>query len=329
MGIKRGCSLYSLQENFFLKKLDLEGCVKAAAGAGAKGIELIPEQMCWQEYLDPSDEFADQWKEWMAKYDVVPTAMDVFFDYILFENRILTKKEQIRMYENNIQFAAKLGFPIVRAMMSTNLNLLEDMWKVAESYGVKFGIEVHSPCTIRSPYFQNLMERMDKTGTKFGGIIPDISIFAKRPPQVVMDKQIRYGANPELVDLIVSEYMKKTPMNEVQNMLKLKDAKPVDLETLRTAYASISSDPKDILQAKGKIIHVHGKVYHMDENCEETSLDYAGAVENLKAIDYDGYISTEYEGQRFYHDQAFGDYEDDEVEQVRRHQELLKRLIGE
>lgn len=329
MGIKRGCSLYSLQENFFLHKLDLEGCVRAAAQAGAQGIELIPEQMCWQEYLDPSDAFADQWKEWMAKYNVVPTAIDVFFDYILFDNRVLTKKEQIRMYENNIQFAAKLGFPIVRAMMSTNLNLLEDMWKVAESYGVKFGIEVHAPATIRSPYFQNLLERMDKTGTQYGGIIPDISIFSVRPPKIQMDKQIRLGANPELVDLIVSEYEKKTPMNEVQEMLKAREAAPIDLETLRTAYASISSDPADIKLAKGKIIHVHGKVYHMDENCEETSLDYAGAIENLKAIGYEGYISTEYEGQRYYHDQSFGDYEDDEVEQVRRHQVQLKRLIGE
>lgn len=80
----------------FLRKLDLEGCVKAAAGAGAKGIELIPEQMCWQEYLSPSDEFANQWKEWMEKYDVEPTAIDVYFDYRLFGNRVLTKKSSLK-----------------------------------------------------------------------------------------------------------------------------------------------------------------------------------------------------------------------------------------
>lgn len=113
------------------------------------------------------------------------------------------------MYENNIQFAVKLGFPIVRGMMATNLNLLEDIWKIAEHYGVKFGIEVHSPASIRSPYFMNLMERMDKTGTKSGGLIPDISIFSVRPPKIQMEKQIRLGANRELVDLIVSEYEKR------------------------------------------------------------------------------------------------------------------------
>jgi sugar phosphate isomerase/epimerase len=328
MGIKTGVSLYSYQENFFLGKLDLEGCIAEAAKAGAEGIELIPEQMCWQEYLAPSDAFAEQWKGWMEKYKVKSAVMDVFFDYILFANRVLTKKEQIAMYENNIQFAAKLGFPIVRAMMSTNLNLLEDMWRVAADYGVKFGIEVHAPATLKSPYFQKLMERMDKTGTKNGGIIPDMSIFSVRPPKVQMDKQIRAGADPELVDLIVSEYIKKTPITEVSDMLRSKGAREIDLATLKMAYASISSNPEELRLGKGKIIHVHGKIYEMDENCEETAIDYAGGIRVLKDIGYDGYIATEYEGQRNFHDLAMGDFEVDEAEQVRRSQIMMKKYIG-
>lgn len=329
MAMKRGASLYSFQEKFFLHRLDLEGCVAAAAQAGAKGIELIPEQMCWQEYLHPSDKFAAQWKEWMEKYDVEPVAMDVFFDYALFGNRILTKKEQIAMYENNIEFAVKLGFPIVRAMMCTTLDLLEEMWKVAEYYGVKFGVEVHAPVHITAPYFMNLMERIDKTGTKFGGIIPDISIFAKCPPPVAMRKQIRYGADPDLVAYMLEEYDKGVPQKEVSAVVRQKGAKQIDLETLNFIYRNVKSDPKDILVAGDKIIHVHGKVYEMDDNCEETSLDYENAIKYLKEIGYEGYICTEYEGQRYFHDQGTGDFEDDEIEQVRRHQVQLKKLIGE
>lgn len=328
MSIKTGVSLYSYQENFFLGKLDLEGCVREAAKAGAEGIELIPEQMCWQEYLAPTDAFADNWKNIMAKYNVKSAVIDVFFDYILFENRVLTKKEQIAMYENNIQFAAKLGFPIVRAMMSTNLDLLEDMWKIAEDYGVKFGVEVHAPATIKSPYFQKLMERMDKSGTKSGGIIPDMSIFSLRPPQVQMEKEIRAGANPEIIELIVSEYIKKTSLVEVMDMLKSRGASPADFTALSMAYASISSSPEELRLAKGKIIHIHGKIYEMDENCEETAIDYENGIRVLKDIGYDGYIATEYEGQRNFHDLAMGDFEVDECEQVRRSQVMFKKYIG-
>jgi len=328
MSIKRGCSLYSLQENFYLGKLDLEGCVREAAKAGAEGIELIPEQMCWQEYLAPSDAFADRWKSWMEKYGVKSVVMDVFFDYILFKNRVLTKKEQIAMYENNIQFAVKLGFPIVRAMMSTNLNILEEMWRIGEHYGVQFGIEVHAPATLTSPYFEKLMNRMEQTGTKFGGIIPDMSIFSVRPPKVQMDKQVRAGANPELVDFIVDSYVKKVPYADCVEQIRGMGAKEIDFATCKRAYASISSDPEELRLGKGKIIHIHGKVYEMDENCEETAINYRDSIEILKEIGYEGYIATEYEGQRSFHDAAYGPGGADEIEQVRRHQVMLKRYIG-
>ena len=38
MSIKRGISLYSYQENFYLGKLDLEGMIREAAKTGATGI---------------------------------------------------------------------------------------------------------------------------------------------------------------------------------------------------------------------------------------------------------------------------------------------------
>ena len=40
---------------------------------------------------------------------------------------------------------------------------------------------------------------------------------------------------------------------------------------------------------------------------------------------YSGYINSEYEGQRWIQDV----FEDDSVEQVRRHHVMLKRLLGE
>ena len=56
MAIKRSVSLYSYQQAYYLGQLDLEGCVAAAAAAGAKGIELIPEQM-------PVGRFPNPWKQ--------------------------------------------------------------------------------------------------------------------------------------------------------------------------------------------------------------------------------------------------------------------------
>jgi hypothetical protein len=327
MGIKRAVSLYSYQENFFLKKMSLEDCVAAAARSGATGIELIPEQMCWQEYLKPSDRFAGQWKDWMAKYNVESVVQDVFFDYTLFDNRVLTVKEQLDMYENNILFAVKLGFPIVRAMMNTPLNILEQMYSIGEYYGVIFGIELHSPLGMRSPYFQNVMELIDKTGTKFGGIIPDMGIYTIRPPEVVMNRVVRDGAQQKMVDLIVEGYINGVPQIETYEKVRSLGGTENDLYAVNRAYSNYHDNPDWLKEAKGKIIHIHGKVFQMNEDCEEVNIDYENVVNVLKSIDFDGFIATEYEGQRSFHDLATGNYEDDEVEQVRRHQIMLERMI--
>ena len=43
--IKLGVSLYSYQDNYYFHKHDLEGCIAAAAGAGAQGIEVFSDAM--------------------------------------------------------------------------------------------------------------------------------------------------------------------------------------------------------------------------------------------------------------------------------------------
>ena len=45
-------------------------------------------------------------------------------------------------------------------------------------------------------------------------------------------------------------------------------------------------------------------------------------------MDWDGYICSEFEGQRAYMGQACP-YEEDEIEQVRRHHVMMNRLIAE
>ena len=77
--IKRGVSLYSYQEEYFLRKMNLEDCIKAVSDMGATGIEIIPEQMI-NEYPNLSDEFLEKWFGWMKKYNVEPTCADGFLE---------------------------------------------------------------------------------------------------------------------------------------------------------------------------------------------------------------------------------------------------------
>jgi hypothetical protein len=71
--------------------------------------------------------------------------------------------------------------------------------------------------------------------------------------------------------------------------------------------------------------HVHGKFYEMTDDCRETSIDYEKGIQMLVQGGYNGYIVSEYEGQRFTQDA----FETDSCAQIRRHQIMLRRLLGE
>ena len=77
---------------------------------------------------------------------------------------------------------------------------------------------------------------------------------------------------------------------------------------------------------------VRGKFYEMTEVAgrpgmyEDASIDYPAAIEALRDVGYSGYVNSEYEGQRFFQDRGRDELAD-EIDQVRRHQEMLGRLI--
>ena len=82
------------------------------------------------------------------------------------------------------------------------------------------------------------------------------------------------------------------------------------------------------------IVSIHGKFYEMTEiegkpgQYEDKSINYADTIAALKKGGFEGYINSEYEGQRYQQDRGM-EYLADEVEEVRRHHEMLARLIGE
>jgi hypothetical protein len=85
-----------------------------------------------------------------------------------------------------------------------------------------------------------------------------------------------------------------------------------------------AQDPKLLLPIKQYVHHMHGKIYEMTEDYHETALPYEEVVPFLMQNGFEFCMTTEYEGQRFIMDAE----QEDEVEQVRRHQVLMKRLLG-
>ena len=82
-------------------------------------------------------------------------------------------------------------------------------------------------------------------------------------------------------------------------------------------------DPKKLLPLKQYCHHMHAKLYGIGEDGKEICIAYEEVIPFLIQNGFEFCMTTEYEGQRFIMDAE----QEDVVEQVRRHQLMLKRFL--
>ena len=346
--IKRSVSLYSYQDEFYNKQLDLEGCLRETAKAGATGVELLAEQMIRKFPLPIEEEsFREKWFGWLKQYNLQPSCYDAFLEFKLYDNRTLTIKEQVNMMKRDIRLASMLGFTNLRTLVSTPMPVIEGSLEYAEQMGVKIGLEVHAPFSLNSSWADGYMEMITRTGTKFFGFIPDMGIFCKNIPDVVRDKYLRRGAKPECIKIVDDcyaervakgftkikydlnlgkanmEYRMANGMGEMMEAVKRAGGGPADLGYAGESFVFSWSDPQDLIDNIDYIFHVHAKCYNTSEDYVETATAIPEVVDAFKKAGYKGYLSTEYEGG----EHLRADCDVDSIEQVRRHQEALRRCI--
>ncbi|MFG1681194.1 sugar phosphate isomerase/epimerase family protein [Nonomuraea sp. NPDC049269] len=322
--IQRGVSLYSFQEEYFLRTMSLEDCIRAAAGIGARGIEIIPEQSI-PGYPHLTDEFVDAWFGWMHKYDTTPVATDLFLDTKLYPGRWLTLEEQVASVHRDIDIAVRLGATVIRAIINTPPEVMEAAAPYAEEKGVRLLLEVHAPFHYSHPWIEQHLEVMHRLDTPALGLMPDMGTYVRRFPRVVSERALRDGAKPELVDLIVKTYDDHGDSHALMDIVNYRGGGPVDFGLARQATHYIWSDPKLMLSYMPLIGHIQAKFYEMTDDGVEYSIPYDEIVPLLVEGGFDGYLSSEYEGNRHIQDA----YPVDSVEQVRRQHAMFARLLGE
>lgn len=327
MSIKQSVSLYSYQQAYFKKELDLEGAVAAAAAAGATGIELIPEQMPVGRYPNPSDRDIAWWKDLMARYGTTPTCMDAFMDTRMYKGRYLTLPEQVQLMERDLKLASQLGFSCIRVLCHVRPEVVEAALPIAEHYGVIMGLEVHAPLTLTGEWVSNYVEMVERNGSRYAALIPDFGIFGRGMNGAVMKAMTLKGVDPALLGK-ANEIIKAG--GNIAPVLEEGRSKGLGGDVLMTfqmaAMMNRYNNPEWLRPLAKHLCHFHAKFYLCDEDCNEASIDYAGPIKVLKDVGFEGYLSSEFEGQRSYQGQDCK-YEEDEIEQVRRHHVMMRRLI--
>lgn len=351
MGIRRGVSLYSYQQSQFFKQLDWKDMiVEAHDNLKADGIEIIDEAII-RDYPFPSRQFLFDWNNFMARWGMHAVTMDVFLDVHQFRNHVMTHREAAERLKNDIKLAAEMGFKNVRPLCLVPIEVIEMALETAEKYDVRIGKEIHAPLPIKPGakkqptkgmaaaldfrIADQIMELADRTSSKHVGLVPDFGIFQHSPSRVTIDYAKRHAKIPESIDFILENCRNYGSDEIYQAVDEIYPDHGLDRGCIeRMSLHEASAKPEDIIDIIPYIVSIHGKFYDMTEisgkpgSYEDKVIDYETPMKYLREYGYDGYINSEYEGQRDQQDRGMG-YLADEVEQVRRHHKMLRRLTGE
>ncbi len=337
--IRQGVSFYSYQNAYRSGRMTMEDMVAEVAALGCDGVELVPVMTPPCSYPKALPEEIDAWYELMARYNTRPVCLD---SIIVTDPAWLrgpagpnvhlgaALDEQVRLMKDELLLCRQLGFPIMRVpvLYGISIDAIEQVVPVAEEYGIKMGLEVHVPMTIKGERVQRYLEMVDRTGTKNAGLIPDMAIFATTLPVRLVNKVLQEGADPEIVDRIVRSYENKADMEalgeELRNgIFQSSEAAAKCEELLAFGIRNVTSSIADLEEVLDKVIHFHAKFYDVDENLIEHGIRFDEVVPMLVRKGYDGYLNSEYEGQRMY---PAGE-EANEIEQVRRQHWMVDALI--
>lgn len=320
--IRTGVSLYSFQEDYYFGRRDLEGCIEAAVKAGATGIETLAEQMM-PGFPNLSDEFYAQYAAWMEKYGAVSVAHDLFVDTKKFPDRMMTFEEMVDSVKRDITHTRKLGAKSIRVIVNTPPEVVEAAAPFARDNGVKMGVEIHSPFSFDDPWIKKHLEVADRVGTDVVGCVPDMGIYVKRFPRIITERALRDGADESIVRDCVKNYDEGGDTEAYYEKVKAKGIDPVTENLAFTTTHFIYTDPKKLADHVDYICHIHAKFYEMDENAHEYSIPYNEIIPILKKAGYQGYMNSEYEGNRHIQDIQ----EVDSFGQVKLHQTMMHSLI--
>jgi sugar phosphate isomerase/epimerase len=324
--IKRGVSLYSFQNETFQGKMTLEDCIRSCAEMGANGIEVIGEQSFWgwPEYdVDPAE--IANWHALMTRYGTTPVSHDFMLDYKRYKGRLMSLDEQVASVRRDIEFGAALGVKYIRALVSIDPGVLVAAAPYAEEKNIKILTEVHAPLHFDHPWIIRIAEAFETSGSQALGFLPDMGMFLDRFPRVWKEKFMRLGVPQRIADYIETAYEDRVLSEYVILAVQEMGGTGPAIAMAETLRHNAAFAPKRMLDHMDRIHNIHGKFYEMTADYEEPSIRYNEIIAVLKQGGYDGYICSEYEGNRWIEDVE----EPDSVEQVRRQQVMLARLLGE
>lgn len=318
--IKLAVSLYSFSSEYINGVLDLDGILKKAKEMGYEGIEIVAAQMV-PNYPYPTDEWLYSFKELLQKYELSPVCWSAYIDMGIHSDRDLSDEEIIEYTLNDMIYAKKAGFPLVRTQHSISPAIFKKMLPFCEKLDIKLAIEMHHPHHPEVDEWKEYIKICKTEGKGYLGIVPDCGIFQNYPHKLFLDQALEMGFRSNILDRVVALHATDTPLEVVINSENLTADEIVVAKDLYSTF----NHPARVEQLKDLIdisFYFHGKFYYAYEGENDRCIPYDEIMNELTWLSYNGYMACEYEGHHF-----VDCYEVTAEEQLTRYVDMHCRIL--
>ena len=328
--IKTCVSLYSLQSEYMNKRMTLEDMFAFLHDNKVDGVEFLPDQMM-HGAPEPEEETLLLWNRLCEQYGIRPVIADVFLNTNLYENRTLTKKECVDLLIKEIKLAHRLGMKMIRLVSFTPAFVLEPLLPYCEKYDVKMALEIHAGLSFDKQKTKDYIKEMKRLNSQYIGLVIDTGIFCKREPRVMENYCRALGTSEEPIRIVHQLYANGGDGRSVYGsdgafIPELQSVLKNEADHMYAHFADgYENEQLSVLdEYMPYIFHVHFKLFEMTDD-GEYSMDYKEILQYLHDHDYDGYVSTEYEGNRW----TIPGKPTVEKEQVIKHQQYIRQCLEE
>jgi sugar phosphate isomerase/epimerase len=294
--VKLGVSLYSYADSYSSYRLDIEGCQKEAARVGYKGISIVAAQHC-PEYPNISDDWMKNFREQLDKYNLEPVMWEGYLDVGMRQDRDLTEREIMEYTYNDIVFAKKGGFPIMKTQHSISPATFEKMVPFCKEMDMKLAIEMHYPHKLGVPVWDEYIALFKKYDGILG-MVPDYSVWQCFPHYLHIKQGIEEGFRQERLDEVLPLIKERKSEEEVLSVSGLSDVEKKYIEE----WYHKNGEPapvKDMAELLKYSPTIHGKFYYVGDDLQDPCIPQKEIVDEIKASGYEGYVLAEYEGHHF------------------------------
>lgn len=337
--IKIGTTLYSFTNEQRDHGWSTEDCFRECAALGLSGVELVAAQT-FSSYPWPSEKDIYAVRDLAEKYGLEICAYSAQADRgKRTDIQDLTEDDMFTYALNDIKYAYMIGAKAQRQQCQVYPNVMKRLAPWAEAYGVKVGVEMHTPMAPREAGVEAYNKVFEEVDSPYIGWTPDFGMFDTEAPQLASKAKTGKGmlrrmfpsrANipAEVCDFYEDNFSFMTP-EELQAALQkfdLTERQRADIGVLFKGM-DVAGDTRDTIWEDFESItlphavHFHGKFNKIGDDGDDVSIHTSRILEIIGRSDYEGYISIEYEGH--------GKFPDVPVSPIlREHIGFYRKILG-